>query len=107
LANQLFETAHLILVIDTKDSSLGSHTNKKMWTVPPKADGTAGDLANAVSYPFTAIAGLNGDSAAQSDPILLIKGAWRYWAESDNPAGLHCVSPPFFALADGRGVVRQ
>ena len=95
MAETFKETAGLALEIETLDPSLASHTNLKVWYIPPQADGDRGLLANALSVSAVAVAGIKGSSVAQNSPITVIKGIYTYWCESDNPAGLHCVSPAF------------
>jgi hypothetical protein len=102
MAETLKETAGLALEIETLDPSLASHTNLKVWYIPPQANGDRGLLANALPVLAIAVAGLKGNSVAQGTPITIVKGIYTYWCESDNPAGLHCVSPAFDLFVIGR-----
>lgn len=105
---ELFQAGQeIFLEIETKDSTLSSHTNRKIWYVLPTSDGKPGDVATAISLAGTAIAGLNGNSVNQGTSITLTAGPLRYWSESDNPAGGHCESPAFEIIVDPRGFVRR
>lgn len=98
----------IYLEVETKDATLPGHSNRKVWYIPPTADGRPGDISTALALVGTAVAGLNGNSVNQSTLLILTAGPLRYWSESDNPLGIHCESDRVSEIiVDPRGFVRR
>lgn len=100
------ETQGLAFEVETKDTTLSAHTNKRIYYIPPKADGTAGAIADVLFVSGTAIAGITGNSVNQGTPVTLIYGVYSFWSESTNAAGVPCVSPAMGLVVEKRGTVR-
>lgn len=107
MTNRFFQSQHLIFEVDTLDSNLSSHTNRRIYYIPPNANGTAGDISTVQYVAGTAVAGISGNSVNQGAEITLAFGVYVFWSESDNPSNKHCVSPAFEVLVEKRGTVRR
>lgn len=107
MASRFVETQDLILEVETGDSTLPNHLNRKIWYIEPNEDGTQGLEEDAVSVDAEAVAGDSGDSVNQGEAITLIPGVYSFWSESDDVTGLHCVSPAHQVLVEQRGTVRR
>lgn len=107
MTDRFVETAGLIIGVETGDPTLSSHSNRKIYYIPPNSDGTKGPIENAVSVNASAVAGENGNSQAESTAIILTAGVLVFWAESTNPGGVPCASPAFEVLVEKRGTVRR
>ncbi len=101
------ETAGLIIQVETGDPTLSSHSNRKIWYIPPTSGGLKGDISTALSVAATAVAGENGASISQGAVIILTAGLLVFWAESTNTGGVPCISPAFEAAVEKRGTVRR
>jgi hypothetical protein len=94
-----FETQDLRVEIDTEDTSLASHTDRRLYFIIVDPDGveSAADFKTGL---------VTDDSVmyAALDPLEV--GTYRVWAESDNADGRHCVSEAFQIPVSARGTVR-
>ena len=100
------ETQGLAFEVETEDTTLSTHTNKRIYYIPPKTDGTPGDIANVLFVSGTAVAGLFGNSVNQGTPVILIHGVYSFWSESISSGGVQRVSPASGLIVEKRGTVR-
>jgi hypothetical protein len=107
MPDRFIEGQDLILEVDTLDSTLPSHTNRKIHYVEPLSDGKPGDPDDALSVNGVAVAGQAGDSVNRGESIRLLKGVYLFWSESDNAGGKHCVSPANSVPVEKKGTVRR
>lgn len=97
----------LILEIETGDTTLSSHSLRRIYYVPPAADGTPGDISTKAFVVGVPVAGEAGNSVNQGAAITLIAGVYRYWSESVNTAGQQCISNAFDVVVEKKGTVRR
>ena len=93
------ETQDLTVEIETSDTALSAHTEKRIYYIHVDPDGV--EAAEA----FEASTVIETSVHQASLPPLEI-GTYRVWAESLDASGNKCISPAFSIPVEARGTVR-
>lgn len=107
MADRFVESQAVKLEVETGDSTFSTHTNKKVYYIPPTTEGLAGVIESVLNVAGTAVPGETGNSVNQGASITLIAGVYAFWSESDDGSGGHCVSPASEMIVEKRGTVRR